>query len=34
MKFIKGTYLRETIGLFPLGPNRKFVGELSYSFES
>ncbi|GLQ91646.1 hypothetical protein GCM10007901_05960 [Dyella acidisoli] len=25
---------RETVILFPLGPNRKFIGELSYSFES
>lgn len=25
---------RETAILFPLGPNRKFIGELSYSFES
>lgn len=26
--------VRETATLLPLGPNRKFVGELSYSFES
>lgn len=26
--------LRETAVLLPLGPNRKFVGELSYSFET
>jgi hypothetical protein len=26
-------FLRETATLLPLGPNRKFVGELSYAFE-
>lgn len=26
--------VRETVVLFPLGPNQKFVGELSYSLES
>jgi hypothetical protein len=26
--------VRETAALFPLGPKRKFMGELSYSFES
>lgn len=26
--------LRETAVLLPIGPNRKFIGELSYSFES
>lgn len=26
--------VRETVAMLPLGPNRKFIGELSYSFES
>lgn len=26
--------VRETVALFPLGPNQKILGELSYSFES
>jgi hypothetical protein len=34
LKVGNGKVVRETAMLLPIGPNRKFIGELSYSLEA